>query len=192
AGSGRWLRAGPTARAADMGAGLPVRRIVWPGAPPEPARIPPRRAPMSAGRPPWRRRGAQPSFLGDLRAVLAERDFRRLFATRLISQAGDGMFSGGLGGQLFFFATRLPPPCPPTPAPPPAPSPPLFSAVPAGRAVRRRVHRPLVTAADPALVRPAAGQFRGPDRLPGGLRPPGAAAVRQCPGGARRQQVLPV
>jgi len=50
------------------------------------------------------------SFLADLNTVLAERDFRRLFATRLISQAGDGMFTAGLGAYVFFNATTFPNP----------------------------------------------------------------------------------
>ena len=65
---------------------------------------------MTAGRLPRRRSGAQHSFFGDLRAVLAERNFRRLFATRLISQAGDGMFTAGLGAYVFFNATSFPNP----------------------------------------------------------------------------------
>jgi len=65
---------------------------------------------MSSGRLPWRRRAGQHSFFGDLRAVLAERNFRRLFATRLISQTGDGMFTAGLGAYVFFNATSFPNP----------------------------------------------------------------------------------
>ncbi len=42
--------------------------------------------------------------------MLAERDFRRLFGTRLISQAGDGMFTAGLGAYVFFNATSFPDP----------------------------------------------------------------------------------
>src|SRR5262249_16250633 len=75
-----------------------------------PASTPPRRRPMTTGRLPWRRSGVQHSFLGDLRAVLAERNFRRLFATRLISQTGDGMFAAGLGAYVFFNATSFPNP----------------------------------------------------------------------------------
>jgi MFS family permease len=45
------------------------------------------------------------SFFGDLRAVLAERDFRRLFATRLVSQTGDGVLTAGVGTYVFFNAT---------------------------------------------------------------------------------------
>src|SRR5215467_3189793 len=65
---------------------------------------------MSSGRLPWRRRAGQHSFFSDLRAVLAERNFRRLFATRLISQTGDGMFTAGLGAYVFFNATSFPNP----------------------------------------------------------------------------------
>jgi hypothetical protein len=65
---------------------------------------------MSSGRLPGRRAAGQHSFLGDLRAVLAERNFRRLFATRLVSQAGDGMFTAGLGAYVFFNATSFPNP----------------------------------------------------------------------------------
>jgi MFS family permease len=58
--------------------------------------------------PSWR---PQPSsFTADLRAVLAEREFRKLFATRLISQAGDGVFNAGLGAYVFFNATSFPNP----------------------------------------------------------------------------------
>jgi MFS family permease len=65
---------------------------------------------MSGSRLPWRRPASGHSFLGDLRAVLAERNFRRLFATRLISQTGDGMFTAGLGAYVFFNATTYPDP----------------------------------------------------------------------------------
>ena len=39
----------------------------------------------------------------DLRTVAVHRDFRRLFAVRLVSQCGDGMFQAGLA-TLFFFS----------------------------------------------------------------------------------------
>ena len=58
-----------------------------------------------------RRRGsAHHSYFADLRTVLAVRNFRRLFATRLISQAGDGVFTAGLGTYVFFNATSFPNP----------------------------------------------------------------------------------
>jgi hypothetical protein len=50
------------------------------------------------------------SFFADLSAVLGERNFRRLFATRLVSQTGDGMFTAGLGTYVFFSATSFPNP----------------------------------------------------------------------------------
>ena len=50
------------------------------------------------------------SFIGDLRTVLAGSGFRKLFATRLISQAGDGLFNAGLGAYVFFNATSFPDP----------------------------------------------------------------------------------
>jgi MFS family permease len=50
------------------------------------------------------------SFVGDLRIVWAERDFRKLFSTRLISQTGDGLFTAGLGGYVFFNSTNFPNP----------------------------------------------------------------------------------
>src|SRR5260221_348159 len=50
------------------------------------------------------------SFLADLRSVLQERDFRRLFATRLISQTGDGVFTAGLGSYVFFNTATFPDP----------------------------------------------------------------------------------
>ncbi|MCL3860741.1 MFS transporter [Actinotalea sp. K2] len=43
------------------------------------------------------------SVLGDLRVVAVHPGFRRLFAVRLVSQTGDGMFQVGLA-TLFFFA----------------------------------------------------------------------------------------
>ncbi|MEV4109970.1 MFS transporter [Nonomuraea sp. NPDC049695] len=42
------------------------------------------------------------SFVADLRVVLRGRDFRRLFATRLISQFSDGIFQFGVTGFAFF------------------------------------------------------------------------------------------
>ena len=65
---------------------------------------------MSTRRLPRRPPAAHPSFLAELRTVLAERNFRRLFATRLVSQAGDGMFTAGLGAYVFFNATSFPNP----------------------------------------------------------------------------------
>ena len=50
------------------------------------------------------------SFVTDLRIVLRERDFRRLFATRLISQTGDGVFTAGLGSYVFFNKENFPNP----------------------------------------------------------------------------------
>ena len=50
------------------------------------------------------------SFAADLRVVLAGRNFRRLFGTRLISQTGDGLFTAGLGGYVFFNSNNFPNP----------------------------------------------------------------------------------
>jgi MFS family permease len=52
----------------------------------------------------------QSSFVTDLRAVLAERDFRKLFACRMVSQFGDGVFNAALTAYLFFSATSFPNP----------------------------------------------------------------------------------
>jgi hypothetical protein len=57
------------------------------------------------GQAPRRPRSA---FWTDLHAVLAERNFRHLFATRLISQAGDGVFTAGVGTYVFFNAETFP------------------------------------------------------------------------------------
>jgi MFS family permease len=60
--------------------------------------------------------GAEPedsrrsSFGADLRAVLTERDFRQLFAARLVSQAGDGVFNAGFAAYAFFSAQSFPDP----------------------------------------------------------------------------------
>jgi hypothetical protein len=66
---------------------------------------------MSTGRAgPGRPAASHGSYIADLRTVLAERSFRRLFATRLISQTGDGLFTAGLGTYVFFNATSFPNP----------------------------------------------------------------------------------
>src|SRR6185295_13253995 len=46
------------------------------------------------------------SFAGDLRAVVRHRDFRRLFSTRLTSQAADGAFQAALASLFFFSPER--------------------------------------------------------------------------------------
>ncbi len=48
------------------------------------------------------------SFVADLRTVLAERDFRKLFAVRLVAQGGGGVFSAGFAAYVFFSATTFP------------------------------------------------------------------------------------
>jgi len=55
-------------------------------------------------------RVARSSFVADLRSVLSERDFRRLFATRLVSQTGDGVFNAGFAAYVFFGAQTFPDP----------------------------------------------------------------------------------
>jgi hypothetical protein len=65
---------------------------------------------LAAFRQKLRGRAAGPSFLAELRSVLAEWGFRRLFATRLISQAGDGAFTAGVGAYVFFNKTTFPNP----------------------------------------------------------------------------------
>jgi len=50
------------------------------------------------------------SFVSDLRAVLAERNFRRLFAVRLVSQTGDGILTAAVGTYVFFNASTFPSP----------------------------------------------------------------------------------
>lgn len=46
------------------------------------------------------------SFAGDLRAVIRHQDFRRLYATRLTSQAADGAFQAALASLFFFSPER--------------------------------------------------------------------------------------
>lgn len=46
------------------------------------------------------------SFAGDFRAVVRHRDFRRLFGTRLTSQAADGAFQSALASLFFFSPER--------------------------------------------------------------------------------------
>ena len=50
------------------------------------------------------------TFVADLRTVLVEPGFRRLLATRLVSQAGDGIFTAGVGTYVFFNAATFPSP----------------------------------------------------------------------------------
>lgn len=50
--------------------------------------------------------GAAGTFWFDLRTVLRGRDFRRLFATRLVSQVADGVFQVGLATMLLFSPER--------------------------------------------------------------------------------------
>jgi MFS family permease len=47
------------------------------------------------------------AFISDLRTVLAERNFRRLFATRLVSQTGDGIVTAAIGTYVFFNAATF-------------------------------------------------------------------------------------
>src|SRR5690348_4331083 len=47
------------------------------------------------------------AFVSDLRIVLAEQNFRRLFWTRLISQTGDGIVTAAIGTYVFFNATTF-------------------------------------------------------------------------------------
>jgi MFS family permease len=54
--------------------------------------------------------GSKSAVWADLRGVLAGRDFRRLFATRLVSQAGDGIVTAGVGTYVFFNAATFPSP----------------------------------------------------------------------------------
>ena len=42
--------------------------------------------------------------------MLAKRDFRRLFAVRLVSQTGDGIITAGVGTYVFFNASTFPDP----------------------------------------------------------------------------------
>jgi len=46
------------------------------------------------------------SFASDLRAVVQHRNFRRLYATRLTSQASDGIFQVALASYVFFSPER--------------------------------------------------------------------------------------
>ncbi len=65
---------------------------------------PDRRAGPGAGR------ITRSAFISDLRVVLAGRNFRRLFTTRLISQTGDGIVTAGVGTYVFFNASSFPSP----------------------------------------------------------------------------------
>src|ERR1700749_3940541 len=49
-------------------------------------------------------------FGADLKTVLAERDFRKLFGTRLVAQTGDGIITAAVGTYVFFNASTFPSP----------------------------------------------------------------------------------
>lgn len=49
-------------------------------------------------------------FGADLRSVLVERDFQKLFGTRLVSQTGDGIITAAVGTYVFFNASTFPSP----------------------------------------------------------------------------------
>jgi MFS-type transporter involved in bile tolerance (Atg22 family) len=55
-------------------------------------------------------KGRRSSSRADLKAVLADRDFRKLFATRLVSQTGDGIVTAAVGTYVFFNASTFPSP----------------------------------------------------------------------------------
>jgi MFS family permease len=55
-------------------------------------------------------KGRRSSFWAELKAVLGERDFRKLFATRLVSQTGDGIITAAVGTYVFFNASTFPSP----------------------------------------------------------------------------------
>ncbi|MGH3250119.1 MAG: MFS transporter [Trebonia sp.] len=54
--------------------------------------------------------GRRSKFGADLKTVLAERDFRKLFGTRLVSQTGDGIITAAVGTYVFFNASTFPSP----------------------------------------------------------------------------------
>lgn len=64
-------------------------------------------APPGGGAPEEPRRS---SFVADLRVVLGEREFRKLFAARLVSQLGDGVFGASFTAYVFFSAQTFPDP----------------------------------------------------------------------------------
>jgi MFS family permease len=49
-------------------------------------------------------------FGTDLRSVLAERNFQKLFGTRLVAQTGDGIITAAVGTYVFFNASTFPTP----------------------------------------------------------------------------------
>jgi MFS family permease len=54
--------------------------------------------------------GRRSRFGADLKTVLAERDFRKLFGTRLVAQTGDGIVTAAVGTYVFFNASTFPTP----------------------------------------------------------------------------------
>lgn len=54
--------------------------------------------------------GRRSKFGADLKTVLAERDFRKLFGTRLVAQTGDGIVTAAVGTYVFFNASTFPNP----------------------------------------------------------------------------------
>ena len=134
-----------------------------------------------------RRWTTRSSFVSDLRVVLAERNFRRLFATRLISQTGDGVFTAGLGSYVFFNATKFPDPASAAGAFAVLYLPYSLIGPFAGVFIDRWSRRQILVWS--AVIRAA---FVALTAVAGGLGQPGCSAVRQRPGGAGRRPVLPV
>jgi MFS family permease len=54
--------------------------------------------------------GRRSKFGADLKTIIAERDFRKLFGTRLVSQTGDGIITAAVGTYVFFNASTFPTP----------------------------------------------------------------------------------
>lgn len=54
--------------------------------------------------------GGSSSFVSGLRILLAEPGFRKLFAVRVVSQGGDGVFNAGFAAYAFFSASTFPDP----------------------------------------------------------------------------------
>ncbi len=57
-----------------------------------------------------RRRESRPGLVTDFLVVLGSRNFRRLLATRLLSQFGDGIFTAAIGTYVFFSRSSFPNP----------------------------------------------------------------------------------
>ena len=119
--------------------------------------------------------------------MLAERDFRKLFASRLVSQTGDGVFNAGFAAYAFFSAQSFPNPAAAVDAFAVLYLPYSLIGPFAGVFIDRWSRRQIIVYG--ALIRAAMVAVR---RVRGAFRADRHPALHQRPGRARGEPVLPL